>query len=343
MVKISAKGERIRQFIIQGVAKHPANIRKLTADHFRITPQGVGRHLVNLVKEGALEQSRRTRNCTYKLTSSIEYSGIFNLLPGLEEGFVWFSYVKPVVSTLPENVVNILHFGFTEMFNNVLDHSEASTSRVVVVKTASTTSIRIFDDGIGIFKKITKALNLLDERHAVLELAKGKFTTDPNRHTGEGIFFTSRMFNSFDILSGGVYFSHDYSKEEDWIFASQKNAPGTMVWMTIDNHTSRTARRIFDQYSSVEPGFTKTVVPVKLAQYGDDNLVSRSQAKRVLARIDRFKVVIFDFRDIEFIGQAFADEIFRVFAKQHPKIEMKITKANTSVKKMILRVKALNN
>jgi len=44
-------------------------------------------------------------------------------------------------------------------------------------------------------------------------LAKGKLTTDPKRHSGEGIFFSSRMFDEFDILSGGV-FSHINSKIE---------------------------------------------------------------------------------------------------------------------------------
>lgn len=46
-------------------------------------------------------------------------------------------------------------------------------------------------------------------------------------------------------------------------------------------------------------------------------LDSRSQAKRLLARVDKFKKVIFDFDDVEPIGQAFADEVFCVFAKQH--------------------------
>jgi glycine amidinotransferase len=33
---------------------------------------------------------------------------------------------------------------------------------------------------------------------------------------------------------------------------------------------------------------------VRLVKYGDDNLVSRSQARRLLARIDRFKLVMLD-------------------------------------------------
>jgi anti-sigma regulatory factor (Ser/Thr protein kinase) len=67
----------------------------------------------------------------------------------------------------------------------------------------------IWDHGIGIFNKIKNMLGLLDERHAVLELTKGKLTTDPRGHTGEGIFFTSRMFDTFYILSGEVFLSHN--------------------------------------------------------------------------------------------------------------------------------------
>lgn len=40
----------------------------------------------------------------------------------------------------------------------------------------------------------------------------------------------------------------------------------------------------------------KTVVAVRLAQLEDDDkLVSRAQAKGILARVDRFKTVVFDF------------------------------------------------
>jgi hypothetical protein len=197
------------------------------------------------------------------------------------------------------------------------------------------------DDGVGIFRKIQKALGLLDERHAVLELAKGKLTTDPANHSGEGIFFTSRMFDEFGILSGGVYFSHEFGDAEDWILEPTPH-DGTTVLMKLHNHTARTAKKIFDQYSSddEEYRFNKTVVPVKLAQYGNDQLVSRSQAKRLVARVELFKVVIFDFREVEMIGQAFADEIFRVFAGRHPEIAIHALHANSAVKRMIERAKS---
>ena len=111
--------------------------------------------------------------------------------------------------------------------------------------------------------------------------------------------------------------------------------------MRLNNHTARTTKKIFDQYTSEDEfGFTKTVVPVRLAQYGDDKLVSRSQAKRLLARVDRFKTVIFDFEGVDSIGQAFADEIFRVFNTKHPEIELIAIKTNSAVKRMISRAKA---
>jgi uncharacterized protein (DUF1330 family) len=82
------------------------------------------------------------------------------------------------------------------------------------------------------------------------------------------------------------------------------------------------------------------VIPVRLARMGAESLVSRSQAQRLLARVDRFKVVLFDFRDVETIGQAFADEIFRVYAKGHPEVELLPIHASVQVQQMISRATA---
>ena len=75
-----------------------------------------------------------------------------------------------------------------------------------------------------------------------------------------------------------------------------------------------------------------------LAQYGKEHLVSRSQARRVLTRFDQFREVFLDFRGVEFIGQAFADEIFRVFRLQHPDINITWMGAEKEVERMILHV-----
>ena len=97
-------------------------------------------------------------------------------------------------------------------------------------------------------------------------------------------------------------------------------------------------KQIFDSFTSGDDyGFTKTILPVRLTQYGDDKLVSRSQAKRLLVRVEKFKTVIFDFDEVETIGQAFADEIFRVFKLQQPTMELIYLKANEQVTQMITR------
>jgi len=294
-----------------------------------------------LAEEKILGEKGKTRSRTYKLSPLVEWRGQYQIVSGLAEGDVWAKDIRPALGQLSDNAMNIWHHGFTEMFNNAIDHSSGTHIFVHLAKTAADAEMLLWDNGVGIFKKIQAAMNLLDERHAVLELAKGKFTTDPKNHSGEGIFFTSRMFDSFDILSGGVFFSHQFGEPEDWISELDKHQNGTFVWMKLFNHTARTTKKIWDQYSSGDDfTFNKTVIPVKLAKYGDDNLISRSQAKRLLARIELFKTVMLDFKEVPTIGQAFADEIFRVFAKEHPDIQLLTVNTNSEVRRMIERARA---
>lgn len=339
MSGVRARGEDIRRYIVENVDKHPGEISKVTADRFKITRQAVNKHLQRLVKEKILRETGKTRSRVYKLSPLFEWEERFSLTPDLAEDVVWTNKVRTALGKLPDNAMNIWHHGFTEMFNNAIDHSDGTASSVWIMRTAASTKMCIYDNGVGIFRKIQAAMNLLDERHAVLELAKGKFTTDPKNHSGEGIFFTSRMFDSFSMVSGGVVFQHHYGTPLDWVHEAEKTHDGTFVFMTLNNHTSRTTKKIFDQFTSADDfTFSKTVVPVKLARYGDDNLISRSQAKRLLARIELFKVVVFDFKEVPTIGQAFADEIFRVFANEHPAITIHTDHANSEVKRMIDRV-----
>lgn len=342
MTKVRVGGETVRKFLIENIDAHPSAIVRIAAEKFACSRQAVHKHLKRLVDEGAVVVSGNTRSKRYGLAPLLEWNRQYELASPLAEDTVWRGDVAPLLGKLPENVLSIWHYGFTEMLNNVIDHSGASYVLVSVRKTAASTTVKIYDNGVGIFKKIQGALDLVDERHAVLELAKGKFTTDPANHSGEGIFFSSRMFDEFDILSGEVYFSHEFDKKEDWILQRSSPRGGTLVTMVLHNHTARTTKKVFDKFSSGEDyGFNKTVVPVKLMRYGDDNLVSRSQAKRLLARIDRFKVVVLDFSGVASIGQAFADEVFRVFKAKHPDLELVPIHASSEVRRMISRAESL--
>ena len=81
----------------------------------------------------------------------------------------------------------------------------------------------------------------------------------------------------------------------------------------------------------------RTDIPLKLAQYGTDLLIARSQAKRILARLESFEEVFLDFSGVEEIGHSFADEIFRVYATAHPGVKLTPIHANEDVHRMIRR------
>lgn len=201
----------------------------------------------------------------------------------------------------------------------------------------------IGDDGEGIFKKIRRLCDLHDERQALLELSKGKLTTDPDNHTGEGIFFTSRVFDKFLIESKGIMFTHDDKSMLDWITEGgfPNEIIGTSVSMLIHNDSKKDIQSVFDDFAGPDEfQFNKTVIPVRLAQYENEKLVSRSQAKRLLSRIERFQNVVFDFEGVSSIGQAFADEIFRVYAKNHPDIMLAPVYMSPNVEKMVKRAMA---
>ena len=335
------QGEQVRRFILENVASHSTDIAKRAASRFGITRQAVHKHLSRLVEEGALSETGQTRNHVYRLATLSEWEKSYPIVAGLAEDVVWSRDVRHALGPLSENVLLIWQHGLTEMFNNAIDHSEGSKIHVEVRRTAAGAEMVIADDGVGIFRKIQHCLGLLDERHAILELSKGKLTTDPTRHTGEGIFFTSRMFDSFNIISGGVSFSHTSGNENDWIRDNPQFKNGTTVWMQLNDGATRTTKEVFAEYVSGEDyDFSRTVVPVVLAQYVGDPLISRSQAKRVLARVELFRTVVFDFSAVSSIGQAFADEIFRVFARANPGIQLQFIHANAAIKPMISRARS---
>lgn len=79
---------------------------------------------------------------------------------------------------------------------------------------------------------------------------------------------------------------------------------------------------------------------VSLATDFGDTILTRSEARRVLARVERFHEVWLDFEGVSEIGQAFADEIFRVFVKQNPRLDLRVTNAAPQVNQMISRAKS---
>jgi anti-sigma regulatory factor (Ser/Thr protein kinase)/predicted transcriptional regulator len=338
MRNMQVDNNKVRQFILENVSSHPGDITRRVMEQFGISRQAANKHLQRLVSNGLIEAKGKTSGRQYTLKPLTDTTITLKSSPDLEEDRIWRERVHPLLKGISLNVLEICHYGFTEMFNNVIDHSGGEYATIRVLYTPAQIEIHVIDDGVGIFQKIKTELGLEDERHAILELSKGKLTTDPERHTGEGIFFTSRVFDRFYILSTNLRFIHE--GEDDWLLEEEeKHTKGTSIGIIIQTQSKRTVKEVFDRYAAEQDdyGFTRTHVPVALAQYPDENLVSRSQAKRLLARFDRFKEVFLDFARVQRIGQAFADEIFRVFRKSHPNIRLVYVNANKEVEVMIHR------
>jgi len=342
------RGLRIRTQILRDIVHHPNDISNHIAHIFNITPQAVYSHIKRLENEERLTSTGRGKGKRYSLGSVRSNSATLPLDVGLSEDTVWRNHFAFIFEGMVENVVSICHYGFTEMLNNVIDHSEGNSVYTSIYRDKEIVQMFVIDDGEGIFKRITRIFELEDERHAIMELSKGKLTTDPENHTGEGIFFTSRMFDEFEIESKGLNYAHYDSNNYDFLSDSSisMEETGTMVVMVININSQRLIKDVFDNFTESREDeessqFNKTVIPVKLAQYGNEKLVSRSQAKRLLTRIEKFQNVIFDFEDVSMVGQAFADEIFRVYANKNVEINLVPINMTEDVQSMVNR--ALGN
>ena len=292
--------------------------------------------LASLREEGLLAARGVGRGVAYELVPVAQESRNY-ARAGLHEDRVWSETFVPKLADLPANVRDTWHYGVTEMVNNAIDHSGSTSVSVGLRRDALNTTAWVADEGEGIFLKIQRALKLFDPREAILELAKGKLTTDPAHHTGEGIFFASKAMDAFEIRSGRLHFLHS-EWADDMLLERPADAPGTLVLMRLANGSRRTLKQVFDPFAAPdEYSFDKTIVPMRLALYEGEKLVSRSQAKRVTQRFERFRTVVLDFSGVAEIGQAFADEIFRVFQAAQPGTRLIASEMTPAVRNMVRR------
>lgn len=336
------RAEIIRRFLLNSIKAGNAHFLHDAMETFKLTRQAIHNHLTALVKIGYLAAEGNTRARKYVLGPMRSHSGVFPL-EGLRESDVYYRDFGYVFNDLPRELENICHYGFTEMLNNAIEHSGGTVAVVSADRTPELITIRIKDDGEGIFNHIARIMNLVDPRESLLELSKGKLTTDPDNHTGQGIFFTSRAFDYFLIFSGDLIFSHNDGDKNDYLLHNKNDHKGTLVIMRIALDSNKVLKSVFDDFTGNEDEdfvFNKTVVPVKLALYEGEQLVSRSQAKRILNRVEKFKTVLLDFQGVDFIGQAFADEVFRVFARRNPQISLIPINLTKSVEQTIQAAKS---
>ena len=237
---------------------------------------------------------------------------------------------------LRPNVLAIMRYAFTEMLNNAIEHSQADRCTIRVTLGQSLVSFEIRDHGIGVFHSIASKLKLPDEETALIELLKGRTTTMPEAHTGEGIFFTSRIGDDFVLKSHRVQIEWKRAKQD--MFVSQPRlSAGTLVQFSILRSARQTIEEVFSEFAPEQYDFQfqKTRVLVKLLQ---PDYVSRSEARRLLANLEKFKEIVLDFRDVRSVGQGFVDEVFRVFASRNLGIVIRTENTSPPITAMIRHV-----
>ncbi len=323
---------------------------KQIAAKYNISVQSVYKHVKHLTDNKIIIRSKEGAKYKYRLMpiETIVKKYPIESLKGdngmTKEDIVmdkdFKSHVTPYLSS---QAYRNYYYIFTEILNNAIDHSEGTEVQITCSINDFSISTYIKDNGVGIFQKIQDSLGLSDKKHAFLELAKGKFTTDAQRHTGEGIFFSSKIADTFLISSDNIVFSSKDNTKRQYLYDFESQSNGTIVSFNIERNTNLVIAEVFQEYSE-DPdadGFDKTIIPVYLLEYEESNptYVSRSQAKRLLMRIENFSLVLLDFINVPSIGQGFADEIFRVFANEHPKCKIEYVNATKAVESMIRRVK----
>jgi len=316
------------------------------ARRFGFTRQHASQLLRSMVHAGEIIKFGSTRSSFYTLPEFMDAVGPFATHRRLKnqgvkehEVFDELAEAVPALRMAPESVRSIVHYAFSEMLNNAIEHSRSKDIEVAIESGGGIIRFVVSDFGIGVFRNVMRQRHLKSELEAMQDLLKGKVTTDPKAHTGEGIFFTSKVADRFVLESFGHRMIVDNTIPDVFFQDEKRINRGTRVTFSLATTSTRHLNDIFKHYQSKPRSyaFDKTEVRIRLFTLGTV-YVSRSQARRVTAGLEKFKKVILDFDRVPSIGQAFADEIFRVFQSRHPDISLEPINMNETVRFMVERV-----
>lgn len=264
-----------------------------------------------------------------------------DLEPPFDEFRVWQQRIRPVLSDggVEASCLSTLEYVCTEMLNNVLDHSQARQARLRMGWNPQVVALSLEDDGIGAFTALRSRLGLTDDVDAALLMLKGKATSDPEHHTGEGLFFSSRACEWFALQSGRIGLSRHRSQGWWGFETPNEQVAGTRLHFHVSRTHPVDLPELFERFCPhPELSFSRTEVSVGVLRQADGALVSRSQGKRLVAGLERFTSVVFDFAGVDAVQQGFADEVFRVWRKGHPQVHVDVLNAAEPVQRMLKHV-----
>jgi len=256
-------------------------------------------------------------------------------LKGLHEDMPWRRDFAPCFE-LPRQIARMAQHAFTELLNNAVDHSGGTAVTVSMRQTPLQVQLLVSDDGCGLFERIAKKFDIPDPQLALLELCKGKLTSAPRKHSGHGLFFTSQLADVFDIHANAQAFQRRAWERLQWHRGRHATQVGTSIYVALQLDSTRTLDEVLRAHSLNQDsmGFERTVVPMHLLGCAQV-LASRADAKRAVARLSNFRLAEIDFAGITDVGHGFADEMFRVFRRDHPDTELVPVGMNAQVAAMV--------
>jgi anti-sigma regulatory factor (Ser/Thr protein kinase) len=263
-------------------------------------------------------------------------------LAGLQEDGPWRQDFAPCF-TLPPALQAMAQHAFTELLNNAIDHSGGTSVTVSMRQTPLQLQLLVSDDGVGLFRRVAESFDLAEPAVAMLELTKGKLTSDPDRHCGHGLFFTAQLADVFDLHANTAAFQRRSWDGGHWHAQRPATRAGTSIYWAVAMDSSRTLESVLQAHSSSgrSYAFERTRVPLSLlAAPGARQLASRAEARRVASRLEQFAAVELDFTGIEQLGHGFADELFRVFGRRHSQLALQPAGMTAPVAAMIEAVRA---
>jgi len=299
----------------------------------------VHRQIKKMVDRGDLFKVGKTQKARYVSDANKKNTEVKSIIyylnnKDLSEDDVW-DKIKEIgyIKSLPVNVKRIFGYAFTEILNNAIDHSDGNKIIVKSELKSPLITFDISDNGVGIFNNIKRKKKLKNTVEAIQDLLKGRQTTMPQKHSGEGIFFTSKVAGRMVIYGSGKKIIFD-NQINDIFVNDNPRRKGTRVVFSISKNSKKRIEDVFRQYTNEKFKFTKTKINIKLYEF-DTELISRSQARRMLVGLEKFEHIVLDFEKVNFLAQGFADEVFRVWQKNNPKIKIEYRKTNDNVKLMI--------
>lgn len=327
-----------KQEILDYLEKSGVSTSKQLCGKLAITRQALNVHIRELISNGRIVKTGVTRSARYYLSEFAPKPEKYKKsvqLANLDENAVYeeLATTLNLRALLSSDQESIIHYGFTEMLNNAIDHSKADRCEISVSLDAAKIEFEIRDRGIGVFHTIASRFSLQDEHAAMIELIKGKTTTMPDAHSGEGIFFSSRAADKFSLRSHSIQLEWD--KYKDDVFVSQPRfSQGTSVHFLLGRSSRTKLEAVFARFAPKEFDFefSKTKIMVKLLK---PEYISRSEAKRLVVNLDKFREVELNFKHVSQLGQGFADEVFRVFAGKNPNTTLKATNTSSTILAMI--------